>query len=159
MDPRDFCDVARRLLCGSPEEACCRTAVGRAYYAAYNTAANLLRELIGDADPPKVSGRWIMSFHKYVSGCLKNSGDNALRQAGEKLSNLHEVRVEADYRLNGRRPTEWRKKNVEAHIEEAERIMSALGEIRPMTPGFSDIISAICRWRQEAMRDSKGRHR
>ena len=44
MDPTDFYHLGRRIMAGSPapDPASCRTAIGRAYYAALNRADQAL---------------------------------------------------------------------------------------------------------------------
>ena len=92
MNPRDFHDIARQLyLDGRP--AALRSAISRAYYAAFNAGAEILRRAgFQISDGP--------GGHGEVRDCLSNSGDPEVEKAGYKLSNLHTQRLHADYKMD-----------------------------------------------------------
>ena len=85
VDPSDFLEVARALIKGDPSEAYLRTAVGRAYYAAFlqaRDAAGLRNEGSG--------------IHEEVIKHYSNRKDQ--RIVGNRLSDLRKVRNRADYK-------------------------------------------------------------
>lgn len=90
--PRDFLAVAAELVrVGRP--AYCSTAIGRAYYAAFNVAAELLRNAgftIGKG--PQGHGDVV----KHLLGC----GDATVRRAGSQIDDLRAMRKKADYRMD-----------------------------------------------------------
>lgn len=92
MDPRDFLTQANRLVSGATP-ADCRTAIGRAYYAAFNVAAAHLRD-IGIPIGKGPAG------HGEVRLCLANSGDPAVADTALEIRDLHGPRIRADYQMN-----------------------------------------------------------
>jgi hypothetical protein len=148
MDPTDFCTVAKHLLDGEPDEARCRSATSRAYYAAYNTAVAFLKRLLGDPDPPRVKGKAVDGYHSYTSACLKNSGNHQVRLTGQHLSALFALRKKADYTLN-EPESNHTKKTAEATILQAERIMNSLNSVSPSGTEFAEMREAVSRWKQE----------
>ncbi len=100
MDPRDFCSLAYTLsqeATNKPSPARCRTAISRAYYAAYNVAIEILAgmEIRIMGGPEK---------HPIVREYLNRSGDSAMKKAKGDLENLHEIRKQADYFLRNPNP-------------------------------------------------------
>jgi len=91
MNPRDFMDLAWELL-GGMKQAEWRSAVSRAYYAAFHVARGLLRQA-GFAAPLAENA------HAYVWLRLSNSGHPDVQIAGAKLSLLRSGRNLADYEL------------------------------------------------------------
>jgi uncharacterized protein (UPF0332 family) len=92
MKPRDFLELAD-TLCTEITEAAWRTAVSRAYYAAFHTARQLLRQC-GFAVPPADQA------HAYLWLRLANSGHPDVQRAGNDLSILRHIRNWADYDLD-----------------------------------------------------------
>jgi uncharacterized protein (UPF0332 family) len=89
MNWRDFLVVASQLG-GGATEAEWRSAVSRAYYAAFHVARRLLFDLkftIPRAD----------RAHQYLVFRLSNSGEPAIEQAGRDLDTLRRLRNRADY--------------------------------------------------------------
>lgn len=89
MNWRDFLLVASRLA-AETTEADWRTAVSRAYYAAFHVARHLLADLrftVPRAD----------RAHQYLVFRLSNSGEAAVEQAGRDLDTLRRLRNRADY--------------------------------------------------------------
>ena len=80
MNPRDFLVVANALIVGATEAAW-RSAVSRAYYAAFHTARRLLRDL-GFRTPRADQA------HAYLWLRLSNCGDAQMVTAGQKLQDL-----------------------------------------------------------------------
>jgi uncharacterized protein (UPF0332 family) len=89
MDFRDFLTVASDLATGTTE-AEWRSAVSRAYYAAFHVGCQLLRGL-GFAVPRADRA------HAYLWLRLSNSGDPDVRSAGLDLNDLRRQRNQADY--------------------------------------------------------------
>jgi uncharacterized protein (UPF0332 family) len=87
---RRFLAVAQRLAQGS-DEADWRSAISRAYYAAFHVGRELLRQL--GFDPPRSE-----AAHAYVWLRLSNAGDPDLVKAGRTLNDLRGDRNDADYR-------------------------------------------------------------
>ncbi len=69
-----------------------RTAISRAYYAAYNVAVDVLVQI--GAPPGRGPGG-----HSTVANCLMASKDDAVKVAGISINQLHTRRIQADYRL------------------------------------------------------------
>jgi uncharacterized protein (UPF0332 family) len=89
MNWRDFLSLASRLPAGATE-ADWRTAVSRAYYAAFHVARRLFADwsfIVPRAD----------RAHQYVVFRLSNSGESAVEQAGRDLETLRRLRNRADY--------------------------------------------------------------
>jgi uncharacterized protein (UPF0332 family) len=91
MDPRDFLDVAFDLA-GEAREADWRSAVSRAYYAAFHVAS----ELLARCGFPVPRGD---QAHGYGWIRLANCGDAQTVQAAKDLDWLRRNRNRADYDL------------------------------------------------------------
>lgn len=93
-DPRQFLEIANRLLIDSDYErqGRIRTAIGRAYYAAFLISMKKLQEL-------GYSFRRIHRLHKDVIDKLMRSRYYSI---GSKLNTLFEYRVDADYKMESR---------------------------------------------------------
>src|SRR5262249_45562525 len=92
MNERDFLTLAATLA-GGPTEAEWRTAVGRAYYAAFHVARRLLEDL--GFTVPRAD-----RAHGYLGLRLQNCGDLPAQQAGADLDGLRRLRNRADYDLH-----------------------------------------------------------
>ncbi len=92
MTGEDFISVATQLL-ASKSEAHFRTAVGRAYYAAFHLARDFVRAcgVLVPAGP---------EAHKSVRWCLANVDDAELGEAASQLESLRTARNKADYDLS-----------------------------------------------------------
>jgi uncharacterized protein (UPF0332 family) len=91
MDRRDLLEVADDLL-GGLKEAHWRSAVSRAYYAAFHAARALLHQC-GFAVPKAEQA------HAYLWLRLSNCGHPDLANAGAELNDLRSQRNWADYDL------------------------------------------------------------
>ena len=89
MNWRDFLVVATRLAAATTEGEW-RTAVSRAYYAAFHVARRLLADL--QFNVPRAD-----RAHQYLVFRLSNSGEAAVEQAGRDLDTLRRLRNRADY--------------------------------------------------------------
>ena len=94
MDPREFMSVAQNLAQGrSPGDL--RSAISRAYYAAFNVG----REVLG-----RMESRWRHLEHGDLERYLKNSGHSEVKIAGDLLGQLRSLRRKADYYLTDPKP-------------------------------------------------------
>jgi hypothetical protein len=84
MNWRDFLILAARLAAGN-NEADWRTAVSRAYYAAFHVARPLFSDL--GFTVPRAD-----RAHQYLVYRLSNSGDAAVEQAGRDPETLRRLR-------------------------------------------------------------------
>lgn len=89
MDFRDFLALAKALKSGA-SEAEWRSAVSRAYYAAFHVARHLLQDL--GFTVPRAD-----RAHAYLSLRLSNSGQVDVMRAGQDLNDLRQQRNRADY--------------------------------------------------------------
>lgn len=114
MNGRDFLTLARQLAAGSTE-ASWRSAISRAYYAAFHVARNLLEDL-GFAVPNGDQA------HAYIYRRLQNCANAQVASAGMALDRLRSERNRADYDLH------WRitQTSASSQIVAAERIILSL---------------------------------
>lgn len=89
MNGRDFLSVAVRLAAAATE-ADWRSAISRAYYAAFHVARRLLADL--NFTVPRAD-----RAHQYLIFRLSNCGEPAVEQAGRDLETLRRLRNRADY--------------------------------------------------------------
>jgi hypothetical protein len=89
MDFRDYLSVATRLL-AEATEADWRSAISRAYYAAFHVGCDLLRSL--GFTVPRAD-----RAHAHVWLRLSNSGHPDVIKAGADLNDLRGARNRADY--------------------------------------------------------------
>jgi hypothetical protein len=93
MDPRDFLCFAKSLVNAKPDAVACRIAIGRSYYAVFNVALGMLKELGIPLDKQKDS-------HWEVARILEFSGDPDIRNACGALTALKAQRKSADYEMD-----------------------------------------------------------
>jgi uncharacterized protein (UPF0332 family) len=91
MTGRDFLAVASALAAG-PTEAECRSAISRAYYAAFHTAREFIIRLRFRVPAGEQA-------HAYLWLRLSNTGDPAADSIGRLLRDLRGRRNNADYDL------------------------------------------------------------
>jgi uncharacterized protein (UPF0332 family) len=89
MNWRDFLLLASRLALNAGE-ADWRTAVSRAYYAAFHVARLMFADL--NFTVPRAD-----RAHQYLVYRLSNCGESAVEQAGRDLDTLRRLRNRADY--------------------------------------------------------------
>lgn len=94
MGCREFVDVAGELTVAkfSTPEARFRSAIGRAYYGAYHEACELATHL-GATLYGNDHDQVVKALHQLA----KDRGDDAFRQVGVMLKDLHAARRLADY--------------------------------------------------------------
>jgi uncharacterized protein (UPF0332 family) len=135
MNPREFHDLALKLIRGgSPAEV--RSAISRAYYAAFHVGAEILEGMGFTIN--KGPGA-----HGEVRNRLGNSGDPDVVRVSSLLGTLHSRRIEADYRLNSE--IVENPKNAQGLVNQANDVIQTL--IRCCEgPHRARIIQAIRDW-------------
>jgi uncharacterized protein (UPF0332 family) len=134
MRSDDFIALAIELAAGGTE-ARFRTAVGRAYYGAFHFAKDVLAHA-GISMPDTAEA------HRKIQLCLKESGVDVARRAGEKLEFLRGRRNRADYDLGA---ADFRsRQTAESLIGVAQNLIAALGTVRsePAWPAFRTNVRA-----------------
>ena len=91
MDGRDFLTLAQQLA-SATTEAAWRSAISRAYYAAFHVAKHLLEDLRFAVPRADLA-------HAYIWMRLCNCGDPQVESAGMRLNDLRRERNWADYDL------------------------------------------------------------
>lgn len=136
MDPRHFTHIARSipsLRCN--EQARCRSAVNRAYYGAFNAAADALLDIgINVGDGPQA--------HANTYRFLQKSGDVDLRTAGGELYDLSKLRRIADYEM-GPRPEVEAEKSSEMAVELSGKIIREIDALLGDTKRIQAVASAL----------------
>lgn len=117
FDPREFHAFAVECSIGTPDEAACRSAISRAYYAAYLVAHSYVkRKRIRAYPPPGLHwGPHDRTIH--AVGEIRSPGARYIKK---DLLKLKRRRVDADYHLDY---TVARKHMAEA-IRDASRIIA-----------------------------------
>jgi len=137
MEPRHFLYLAQRLAEHGAYPVEFRSAISRAYYAAFHVGLNLLREM----------GFSIVqnhNAHKEVCYHFNNSRDGDLAKAASKMDDLRTRRNHADYELN--RSDVEMKKNARMLVQQASRLIETI-EKGCNSENRSQIIEAIQNWR------------
>ena len=130
MTGRDFLTLASCLVAGA-DEASWRTAVSRAYYAAFHVARQLMNDL-GFTVP------YADRAHGYLWLRLQNSGEPSVVQAGADLKDLRGLRNKADYDLS----FSLRSPFARTQYSTAESIILAL-EAAAVEPIRSQIVAGM----------------
>ena len=122
MNPKDFLEVARKLLADKqPSPDCCRAAIGRSYYAAFNVALELVNELGIPLDKGKNS-------HDAVIEVIIVSEDRDLKAICENLKARKRLRTLADYNMNDKTVETQQKAGQELVL--AERLIKQIEDVR-----------------------------
>jgi len=119
--------VQRRTTFAS-EEACCRAAVSRAYYAVYGVARTQARDHEGVHLPPTGDAHQQVSLH-YRTGPSPRH-----RAIGEHLRQLRRARNRADYADQLARPVataQWA-------VRQARQLLAQLQALAPPPPAPND---------------------
>jgi uncharacterized protein (UPF0332 family) len=140
VNERDFLTLAT-VLAGGATEASWRTAVGRAYYAAFHVARRLLED-VGFAVPRADRA------HTYLSFRLQNCGDAPVETAGAKLQVLRTNRNLVDYDLR----RSIGQPAARLLVAEADKIIRALDVARSQ-PTRSQIAAAMRVYERDVLRD------
>jgi uncharacterized protein (UPF0332 family) len=137
MDFRAFLPLGEALAAGA-SEAEWRTAISRAYYAAFHVACDWLRTLgfeVPTAD----------RAHGYVILRLSNSGDDEVNGAGAILSELRRQRNRADYEKQRKISSAGADDSVEAAYEMIDALDEAMQD--------AEIIDAIKKYEREVLKE------
>jgi uncharacterized protein (UPF0332 family) len=140
MTGREFLAVAQQLA-GAGTEAEWRSAISRAYYAAFHVARELLEDL--HFVVPRAE-----RAHAYLSRRLANSGQAEIQQAGNDLNALRGDRNQADYDLH--RPVTVQLAAL--HVLLAEQIVRLL-DAAAQEPVRSQITEAIKIYERDVLRE------
>ena len=132
MKARDFLNVAYELLEGN-HESHWRTAVSRAYYAAFHGARDLLMHC-GFTVPQEERA------HAYLRMRLMNSGHTDVEQAGTCLNDLRSERNYADYDFH----RAFRHADAVDLVQQAADVLQLLEE--------TTVLPAVCQRITEAIR-------
>lgn len=126
-------------LCKSKDAACVRTAVSRAYYAAFLTARDWLSSRRVDVEKLGVA-------HSQVVNALLASGEPDLEDAGFLLNGLRTLRNDADYQIDTL--THEAPKTAVQSVSDAQEVISTLNALRSKTD--TELAGAIVQMRQAA---------
>lgn len=140
MDPRDFLVLSQQLAVATTEAAW-RSALSRAYYAAFHVA-RLLLENLGFTVPQADRA------HAYLWLRLSNCGEAQVERAGMKLNDLRRERNGADYHL-GRT---IRQVFAQKHLPIAASIIKAL-EFAALEPTRSTITATMKIYERDVLHD------
>lgn len=137
MNPREFHALASTLAAGgTPAQS--RAAISRAYYAAFNVGAELLRGM-------GFSLRRGAAAHGEVQRCLANSNDAEVAAVASDLNALHSQRIRADYQMD-RADVENRRIAMDLARQAGMMIRALDGAFRG--PRRAQIQSSIQNWRK-----------
>src|SRR5258708_4786976 len=123
MNPRQFLDLARELAAkkdGPPlSQASHRSAVSRAYYAAYNTTVAYLKKIgVEIADQTR--------SHEAVRRAFSECSDPTAEVIGEILGDLRAQRRSADYVMDDGES----QATAQASCDQAEEVFDQLSRLR-----------------------------
>ncbi len=141
MDPHDYLEVAWSLLEGS-REAEWRSALSRAYYAAFHIARQLLTQC-GFAVPRGDQA------HAYLWLRLSNAGHPDVHYVGTKLNDLRKARNRADYELEHSVDAASALEKVQA----AADIIELLDDVAKETAILAQITEAMKNYERDVLRD------
>jgi uncharacterized protein (UPF0332 family) len=111
---KEFLGVAEHLLQqGNHREAFFRSAISRAYYAAFNYVLFVLRQ--GRVEIPFTG-----QAHVKLPQCLQNSTNDILRSIGRIINDLKKSRRKADYELG----VQITRKKTQDTINDANMVIS-----------------------------------
>jgi uncharacterized protein (UPF0332 family) len=137
MRPHDFWRLAGRLTVNEKNPEGFRSAISRAYYAAFLSAVDFLGAmnifLLGS--PGK---------HTELLNILGNTGDSALVAARDRLAKLRDERNTADYDLNNRGVET--EANARFRVKEAFSVIAELNRCRFDAARFAAVTAATRAW-------------
>lgn len=141
MDPKEFNNLASELAAGNTP-AKVRTAINRAYYAAFLIGRELLKNKLGI--PIQGTGKG----HQDVKTYLNNSGDGEFMKVSSKLSTLQRDRLQADYFPENENVERFTK--AKSSVEQAESIIETM-KTDINEPRRSQIIRSIQDYRNKIL--------
>ena len=128
----DYLVLAEALLQArttlAPEEACCRAAISRAYYAVYGAARPRARDQEGLQLPPAAEA------HQRVITHYRQGASPLRRAIGESLRQLRSVRNRADYDDQLDRPVA----RAQFAVRRARQVVAQLQALTPTPPTPDD---------------------
>lgn len=130
MNPREFYDLAGRLV-RINSRAEIRSAISRAYYAAFHVG----REVLGGMDP-----KWKSLRHEELPTYLQYSLDPEFEKLASQMNDFRQARNRADYNLDD--PKAEDKNWATLLFLQAEHIMKTL-EDRGKGPNRKRIMDAL----------------
>jgi uncharacterized protein (UPF0332 family) len=136
----DFLPLASRLAAASSEPEW-RTAISRAYYAAFHIARQLMEEL-GFRVP------WADRAHAYLTMRLNNCGEVQIQHAASDLHSMRSLRNQADYDLQ--RPIRQAVAIAQAQISQQIIQTLTLAKQEPVRTSISD---AMRIYERDVLRD------
>ena len=116
---RDLLNLAESLSRGATESEW-RCAVGRAYYAAFHQARDVLQALGFQIPRAEL-------VHAFLWKRLRSCGQSSVGMAGSKLHELRSVRNRADYDV----AFDFAKKDAIAAVETSRQILDAFETLTP----------------------------
>lgn len=140
MDFRDYLNLAVALVNGS-SEAEWRSAVSRAYYAAFHVAREFLASL--NFTVPHAE-----RAHGYLWLRLANAGHADVCDAGNRLNALRRERNRADYDAH----ISVSQSSARTHVQRAEEIIQAL-DAAAIEPIRTQIIDAMKIYERDVLKD------
>lgn len=140
MDFRDYLNLAVALVNGSTE-AEWRSAVSRAYYAAFHVARQLLTSL-------NFAVPLAERAHGYLWLRLANAGHADVRNAGNRLNALRRERNRADYDAH----ISVIQSIARTHVRRAEEIIQAL-DAAAIDPVRTQITDAMKIYERDVLKD------
>lgn len=130
MNPREFNELAKKLA-NSRSPAEIRSAISRAYYAAFNVGL----EILGGMDP-----KWKSLDHDKLPDYLQLSGDAEFQEIASRMDEFRTIRNSADYHMDNLKPEDRNTANL--WCLHAEHIMKTL-EDRGKGPNRKRIVDAL----------------
>ena len=148
MNPRDFGGLASRLAGGeNPTTAELRTAVGRAYYSAFNVAVALLKKL-------KVQLPTGWEGHRLLAVAIRHCEDEHLTTVSHEFDELRAARWAADYDMQGVAVEDQRM--VRKWCARAKQMIKKLDECEADPARFLEARVKIRNWAGSAEGAGKG---
>lgn len=141
MDETGFLDVADDLSAGL-READWRSAISRAYYAAFHKARKLLRQ--GGFAVPHGE-----QTHAYLWFRLSNAGHPDVMRAGTKLGHLRTARNRADYDMD----FPVAQAAAFDHVQVATDIIQLLGDLSKEAAILARVLDAIKLYERDVLRE------
>jgi hypothetical protein len=133
MQPLDFCNLAERLIAREKNPEGYRSAISRAYYAAFLQAVDFLERmsvyLIG------------VNKHEQATNFLCAAGDPDINGAGMMLGDLRDIRNLADYELT-RKDVETEAKAQQC-VDNARDIIAKLNGCRIDPTRFAAVTAHV----------------
>ncbi len=137
MRPHDFWLLADRLIANERNPEGLRSAISRAYYAAFLTAEEFLAAM-------SISLLNKSGVHSELLTILGNTGDAAIHTARGKLDYLRDERNAADYDLTDRKVET--ESNARLRLSEAHDVIAELNRCRLDAPRFAAVTVATRAW-------------